>query len=1168
MVDLAELELRIKTTGVQQARRRVDELDRSVDRNERTVTRWDRTQGRATRTTRRLGRETQQLTRQMRSLFGGLALIGAATPGIRTLSRYGETMAQVQGIAIRVNQSAAAQAEQFDRLRAATLRLGASTRFSAREVGEAQLFLARTGFEVDEILGALPGTLSLAAATSIDLGSAADLASNALKQFALDATEMDRVADVLANTTIRTNTDVTQLAEALKLSGPVARALGLSIEETTAAIGKLGDAGLQGSLAGTQLRGILAALSAPTSMARREFEALAEQLGVSVDLFDLTQESADGVTPPLFRILRLFREAGTSADQFFRIFGRRQAAGGIILSESIDALEALVETQNEASGTAQRLANIQEDTLAGAFRRLAAASEALVLSFEESDGALRAIVDTLAEAIRILAGAEGAMENASTAGLVLARSIQVAGLALGALASIKVVGFFVAAGGVILTLATGPVGIAVAALATLAGAFKLVEDASISFGGRSSRVGDVWAATWEVGVRRLGAAFRVLATLFTVTVRLAVEFARDFIEVIDRGLVQKVRALMLILGFNFGDAMQVVFDVARFFLNKVIALFVGAFNTISSQVEKIANIGDLFADIDLSSPRAILESIARFSSGLEAGLAPTGLLRTAGEEFAAAFERDYVGEIATGIRRARALIRAAFGREGEQFLNDFDLTFNPARILAEIDEALGRIEQARVERREAIAEQVGGIISDGLQSFARNPTLGGLLGGLGLSSRGGIDIPVIPTVDPEKLADIERQLDEIAEAEAAAREAAAEPAPSGTLRGGQLGLAVALQTVDTIQTEIDLLQLAGAERRTELTILQARDEVLRSAAELSDRELERALDQVEARRDEIAALERQVELIRQYGEIGEGVGRTIGDGLAELALRGGELEDVINRVGLRIAEIGFEQFVTRPLAEQLGQLGAGIGANLGSGEVAAAQAASAALSTAAQSVAASLGSAGSAAASALASGGQAAASAILSAASQAASILGTGSAVGSATAAGARGLVGGGGRVTALARGGRLDRGLSAGLASGVVSSPTMVPQALIGEGARKEGVFPLEQLAGGGLGVMASIGGRRVALPIGRLSDGNLGVRTDGELTPMQRGGLLGSTPAAAPAPRPAPTRDRDPLGRNVEGPRSMTTVFNITTPDADSFRRSRRQIDDDQRRSFRLGR
>src|SRR5690606_24218902 len=104
--------------------------------------------------------------------------------------------------------------------------LGVATQFSASQAAEAMTFLGMAGFDTKQIMSAIPQVLELAAAANMDLAMAADIASNIIDQFGIAAEDACRVTNVLAATASSANTNVEQLAEAMKYLGPTAKSLG------------------------------------------------------------------------------------------------------------------------------------------------------------------------------------------------------------------------------------------------------------------------------------------------------------------------------------------------------------------------------------------------------------------------------------------------------------------------------------------------------------------------------------------------------------------------------------------------------------------------------------------------------------------------------------------------------------------------------------------------------------------------------------------------------------------------------------------------------------------------------------------------------------------------------------------------------------------------------
>ena len=169
----------------------------------------------------------------------GAAATVAIADSIRVFASFESSMLRVKAIT-------GATGQEFEDLTNLAKELGATTAFTARESAEAMGFLAQAGFDVKEINEALPRVLSLAAAGQLELASAADITASVLRGFSLTADESGRVADVLAASASSANTSVQEMGEAFKFAGPVASAMGISIEEAAAALGVLWNAGLKG----------------------------------------------------------------------------------------------------------------------------------------------------------------------------------------------------------------------------------------------------------------------------------------------------------------------------------------------------------------------------------------------------------------------------------------------------------------------------------------------------------------------------------------------------------------------------------------------------------------------------------------------------------------------------------------------------------------------------------------------------------------------------------------------------------------------------------------------------------------------------------------------------------------------------------------------------------
>lgn len=317
------------------------------------------------------GREMQDWGTRM-SIAGAMTQ-GAATQmmaairgPIETAAEFQEAMALVNAVTTDITQA------EFEALRRQALELGAATTFSASQAAEGMGFLARAGFSAQEQMAAMPSMLSLARAGAVDLGLTADIASNILSGFGLDAAEMTRVADVMVATFTTANTDIPMLGDTMRYIAPVARAAGMSLEEAAAMAGLLGNAGIQSSQAGTTLRAMLQRLAAPS---REAAETLAA-LGVSV-------ADEQGNMRSMVTILGEVGDAigGLGTQQQLgiidTIFGVEAAAGAAELLAQGQSIGDYVDQLMASEGRAAEVAAGMADNYRGAQEEFAGALETL-----------------------------------------------------------------------------------------------------------------------------------------------------------------------------------------------------------------------------------------------------------------------------------------------------------------------------------------------------------------------------------------------------------------------------------------------------------------------------------------------------------------------------------------------------------------------------------------------------------------------------------------------------------------------------------------------------------------------------------------------------------------------------------------------------------------------
>lgn len=339
--------------------------------------------------------------------YAGLAaaMANVITKSVETAAAFEQSMAKVRAIT-------QATAEDFERLRKQSIELGASTVFSASQAADAQSFLAMAGFEVNEIISAMPGVLNLAAAGQMEIARTADIASNILTGFGLSAEETTRVVDVMAKAMTSSNTNIEQLGNAMKYVAPVAASVGVDIETAAAAVGKLSDAGIQGEMAGTSLRAILLRLVNPVG----EAADVMDFLGIK------TADAAGNILPfteILGNVQRAFSQL--SQEQQVQaaglIAGQEAVAGFMTLINAGQAgLESFANDLRNSGGAAEQLAETQMDTLNGAIVELKSALEGAGIAIGDNFApAIRGVVEYITQLVQGFASMNPTLQSAIVA---------------------------------------------------------------------------------------------------------------------------------------------------------------------------------------------------------------------------------------------------------------------------------------------------------------------------------------------------------------------------------------------------------------------------------------------------------------------------------------------------------------------------------------------------------------------------------------------------------------------------------------------------------------------------------------------------------------------------------------------------------------------------------
>lgn len=392
---------------------------------------------------------TQMGLVQTAALAVGGAVVAGIGVSVKTAADFEEAMAKVKSIS-------GATGQDFENLKKVAMDLGESTKYTATEAAQGLQYLAMAGFSVKDQIGSLPAVLNMAAAASVDMGTSADIVSNIMTGFGIASEDSTYAVDVLVKTMTSANTDLLQLGDAMKFVAPVATSLGFTFEETAAAVAKMSDAGIQGSMAGTALRAGLLRLANPVGRAAKAMHAY----GIEV-------EQADGKMKPIPEIIGHLNEKlghlgkAQKTAAVASLVGTEAASGfAALLSAGEGTLKSYTKSLEESGGTADRVAKTQMDNLKGSFEEFTSALEGVGIKLgNEFLPHIRSIVDQGTKLVGLFS-----QINPSVTATGLAMAGTSAAIALTAASAVKL-GFALRG----LFAAMGPAGWIITGLSVLGG---------------------------------------------------------------------------------------------------------------------------------------------------------------------------------------------------------------------------------------------------------------------------------------------------------------------------------------------------------------------------------------------------------------------------------------------------------------------------------------------------------------------------------------------------------------------------------------------------------------------------------------------------------------------------------------------------------------------------
>lgn len=299
-------------------------------------------------------------------------IVGLGGAIIKIAADFDSQMSKVQAIS-------GATSGEMEMLRAKAEEMGATTKFSATESGQALEYMAMAGWEPVQMADGLAGVMNLAAASGENLATTSDIVTDAITAFGLAAEDSTHFADVLAVASSSSNTNVSMMGETFKYAAPIAGALGYTVEDTALAIGLMANSSVKGSQAGTALRTIMTKLNGELVVS-----------GKNLGTMTLNTTNADGSMREFSDILADLRygfarmtESEKTANAEMLV-GKNAMTGFLALMNASDAdFEKLSANLANADGTAARMAETMNNNLNGQLTLLKSQLEGVAISLGE-----------------------------------------------------------------------------------------------------------------------------------------------------------------------------------------------------------------------------------------------------------------------------------------------------------------------------------------------------------------------------------------------------------------------------------------------------------------------------------------------------------------------------------------------------------------------------------------------------------------------------------------------------------------------------------------------------------------------------------------------------------------------------------------------------------------
>lgn len=441
--EILSREIEEQKTKIKLLNEAYNEANNALDKNENELLEWKTDIVQATTELDNLQWQLKEMPTQLQVIGDKCAQMGSKLTGIGTtlsasvttplialatsaVNNYGNVDKTFRQVKATIGDTSSE--EEFEHLWDTMMDEATKSVYDVQDAADALLNYAQAGYSATDCANMLHGAFALAAGTGTDMSTVTSGLSVALKAFSADTKEADHYADVFAKGQAQARITTTGLVDSLSYAAPVFAALGYSIEDLTAAVGMMGDAGNEGAEAGGALRTGLMRLAAPTENASvlmqqlgleasdvsemfSEEEGSLEDCAAAMEQYGLSSQTifdAQGNIRPMVEIIENLNSAFSDLtqkekmDAIDTIFGKNRGSAWLsLIDQGSEKFQKLKTDLEDCDGAADAMADALMDGTGGAIEKLKSdfdvfqqyIAESLAPTVEDFTGKLSAMMD-------------------------------------------------------------------------------------------------------------------------------------------------------------------------------------------------------------------------------------------------------------------------------------------------------------------------------------------------------------------------------------------------------------------------------------------------------------------------------------------------------------------------------------------------------------------------------------------------------------------------------------------------------------------------------------------------------------------------------------------------------------------------------------------------------